>query len=167
MSRLFALENGEEYEPVIYLTAGTAQALAPVVVAEKANRLSGFEERRLRGFGAFMTREEIERRGATTPIELLRGMPGVIVRRGAGQDVPISTRGTTAIGEGGVSELSYGCRMAVYIDGVLFSGEYLATAIRPSEIDGIEVYAGAAEIPAQFKPGNNGCGAILIWSRKE
>ena len=130
------------------------------------SRLDGFETRRARGFGAFMSRAQIEQRGATTAIELLRGMPGVVIRGGGGHDVPISSRGSQSVmGEDGNFGMSYGCRMAIYIDGTLRTGEWLADAIRPSDIEGIEVYAGTAEIPAQFKAGNNGCGAILIWSR--
>ena len=162
LSRRFPLARGEEYEPVMYLTLGPAQPMTPIRVTERPNRRSdftrGFEERRTRGFGEFLSRAQIERRGATTPIELLRGMAGVAFARGpTGLDVPISTRGATGLGNG--------CRMEVYIDGIALGAQPLEYAIRPSDMEAIEVYATAAEMPAQFKHGNAGCGAILIWSR--
>ena len=164
LSRPFPLARGEEYEPVMYLAVGTAaQPIAPVTVTERANRRAdfgrGFEERRTRGFGEFMTRAQIEKRGSTTAVELMRGMAGVQFSQGpGGTDIAISSRGATGFGNG--------CRMEVYIDGIPLGAQPLAYAIRPSDIEGIEVYASAAEMPAQFKHGNAGCGAILIWSRK-
>lgn len=161
-------EPGRNTVP-IRLDANRVASLDTVrVVGSKMvdSRLDGFETRRARGFGTFLSRAQIEQRGATTPIELLRGMPGVMIRGGGGHDVAISSRGSIRVMEDdGAPALSYGCRMAVYLDGVPLTGEWLATAIRPSDIEGIEVYAGPAEIPAQFKPGTSGCGAILIWSR--
>ena len=164
LSRPFALAPGDEYEPVMYIAVGTAaQAIAPVRVTERPNRRTdfgrGFEERRARGFGEFMTRAQIEKRGATTAVELLRGMAGVMFTQGpGGTDVAISARGATGLGGG--------CKMEVYIDGITLASQPLTYAIRPSDMEAIEVYASAAEMPAQFKHGNAGCGAILIWSKK-
>ena len=162
VSRAFPLALGEDYEPLVYLAGGSSQALAPISVTERPSRRSdftrGLAERRARGFGEYMTRAQIERRGATNPIELLRGMSGVTFSRSAtGRDVPISSRGATGLGGD--------CPMDVYIDGFPLGPEPLRTAIRPSEIEAIELYATAAAMPAQFRHGDAGCGVILIWSR--
>lgn len=164
LSRPFNLLVGDEYEPTLYLsTVNAAQPLAPVRIRERANRRgdfsNGFEERRTRGFGEFMTRVQIARRGSTTPVELLRGMTGVTFAKDyTGDDIPISSRGAVGYGRP--------CRMAVYIDGSPLLGQPLDAAIRPSDMEAIEVYASSAEMPAQFRLQDAGCGAIFIWSRK-
>ena len=163
ISRPFALAKDDYYEPTLYLVvAVTPRTLAPVEIRERANRRSdftrGFEERRARGFGEFLDRWQIARRGATTPVELLRGFIGVSFARDAGgNDVPVSTRGATGLGDP--------CRMAVYIDGSPLTAQPINYAVRPSDIEAIEVYASTAEMPAQFRHGDGGCGAIMIWSR--
>ena len=163
ISRPFTLSADDDYEPLLYLTRVVgAQELAPVTITERPNRRSdftrGFEQRRARGFGEFMDRLQIRKRGATTPVELLRGFIGVtFARDGSGNDVPVSSRGATGLGDP--------CRMSVYIDGSPLTAQPINYAVRPSDIDAIEVYASAAEMPAQFKHGDGGCGAILIWSR--
>ena len=32
-------------------------------------------------------------------------------------------------------------------------------------LEGIEVYSGASQIPAQYNRTANGCGVILLWTR--
>ncbi|RMH14199.1 MAG: hypothetical protein D6701_11515, partial [Gemmatimonadetes bacterium] len=38
--------------------------------------------------------------------------------------------------------------------------------IRPEDIEAIEVYRGASEVPAEFGGSDAGCGAIVIWTRR-
>jgi carboxypeptidase family protein/TonB-dependent receptor-like protein len=64
------------------------------------------------------------------------------------------------------------CYMDVYIDGVLAfdsthpeNGLFDVNTIPPSQIEGIEVYTSAAQIPARFNRTANGCGVMVIWTR--
>ena len=38
-------------------------------------------------------------------------------------------------------------------------------SIPPAQIEAIEVYTSAAQIPAQFNKTSNGCGVMVIWTR--
>ena len=137
------------------------------VVGSRAvtSHLDEFETRRARGFGAFLTRAQIEQRGATSPADLVSGMGGVTIRRSGGVVVAVSTRGASNVGQGDTTKFNYGCVMAVFIDGSVLTPEALDRAIRPADIAGIEVYASTFEVPVQFRQGHSECGAILIWSR--
>lgn len=55
----------------------------------------------------------------------------------------------------------------IFIDGRLMntlSADEIDTWMRPDDIVGIEVYAGAG-MPAQFQQGMSACGSIVIWTR--
>jgi hypothetical protein len=56
----------------------------------------------------------------------------------------------------------------VYLDGLrfpLFRGESIDHLVSPMELEGIEVYAHAAQVPVEFQRTRAGCGAILFWTR--
>ena len=65
--------------------------------------------------------------------------------------------------------------MNVYLDGNLVIRESEARWVRPPEsindyvlpieIAGIEVYRGAASLPAEFSGSDARCGAIVIWTK--
>jgi hypothetical protein len=56
---------------------------------------------------------------------------------------------------------------AVYLDGVRFPllGESIDNIIDPSQLEGIEVYTHAAEVPAQFASARSNCGVIALWTK--
>jgi hypothetical protein len=61
------------------------------------------------------------------------------------------------------------CSMTYFVDGAYFP--FNATSdeafpVAPIEIMGIEVYAGAAQVPAEFQRLANSCGAIVIWTKR-
>ena len=144
--------------PVVVLLLPVAQPLAPVFVREarRAARLgSGYQRRRANGFGHFISREEIERRNPQRTTELLRALPGITLG-GSGP------RFRAAGGTGS-------CDPVYFLDGSpLGSGTLDLDAISPKSIEAIEVYSGAATVPAALRtaltPG--GCGAIVIWTRQ-
>lgn len=127
--------------------------LSPVVATAPADispRMVGFHERKDRGFGRFLSREDIEDRAPFRVSDLFRTMAGVDVQPSPG-------------GHGG-RLLMRGCEPAVYIDGVRtqegarFIDEYLSTG----ELEAVEVY-NVSETPAQFQHG--ACGAVVLWTR--
>lgn len=152
------LEGG----PVAVLLERVAQPLAPVVVRERQRPRalpSAFDRRRGAGFGRFITRREIEQQDPQRTTELLRRLPGVILTADEGG---ASARMRNATGPAG-------CAPVYFLDGSpLGTGALDLDAIPPSSIEAIEVYSGAATVPAALRsamaPG--GCGAIAIWSRR-
>jgi hypothetical protein len=141
------------------ILAGVVQ-LRPVAIVSSsrrtAGRLSGFYDRaQRRGFGTFITREQIDQRRPFFVSDLLRTIPGLQVvpsARGFGNDV----------------RTIEGCRPAVFLDGSHFPlmGESIDDIVTPEALEGVEVYTHAAEVPAQFQvPGGNTCGAIVLWTK--
>jgi carboxypeptidase family protein/TonB-dependent receptor-like protein len=110
-----------------------------------------FERRRARGLGFFFTREEIERRHATTLSDLMRAVPGLQTT---------CRRGSCTIQ---MSRSPRGCRPEYYLDGFAASFS-VGPDFRLTGIYGIEVYRTASETPTEFRKPELRCGVILIWS---
>ena len=152
------LGQGDQINITWRLLAGVVQMRPIAIVASSrrpTGRLGGFYDRaQRRGFGTFITREQIDQRRPFFVSDLLRTLPGLQVvpaRRGFGYDVL-----TTA-----------GCRPAVFLDGIQFPlmGETIDEIVNPMNLEGIEVYAHAPEVPAEFVAPRNNCGAIVLWTR--
>lgn len=125
--------------------------------------------RRRIGLGTLITREEIDQRVVLATHELLEGVSGVRIWNGP----PKRIRFTRCGEPGGI---------AIFLDGVrqitaapspdrgprTFTVEdepdiEILSRINPSDVEMIEVYRGASEIPAVFHW--NGCAVIAIWTR--
>ncbi len=118
-------------------------------------RMREFWQRRRRGFGRFLTREDIERRPAFNTSDLLLGVPGIVVHR-VGSETRI--RSTRFAGRQ--------CPMNIYVDGLPMVGDMSIDAYTaPESIAGIEVYSGSSSIPPEFNRSSRGCGVIVIWTR--
>jgi hypothetical protein len=133
--------------------------LAPLVVtARSEDRLAGFEARRTFGSGRFLTRADIEARGAAATTDLLRGMPGVTI-------APVARRPSKSLI---VMQSSLGrCRAAVWVDGVQVEQFPESTAddvLVPSSIEAVEVYSSFSTAPAQYVSG--ACGVVMFWTRR-
>jgi Carboxypeptidase regulatory-like domain/TonB-dependent Receptor Plug Domain len=151
-------------------------ALAPVTVITRSRRnvspvLEGFYARLERGQGRFVTREEIEARSPVDVTDMLRSIPNLNAS---------SRRG----GMGG-SSLSRGsngdrCTVVFFVDGMLVSRSAVASPLRgggrqeqaiddyvhPSEVEGIEIYRGEGDTPAEFVTRWVHCGTVVIWTRR-
>jgi hypothetical protein len=105
-------------------------------------------------WGRFVTLEEIERRHAVRTTDLLRTVPGVqlvAARRSTGSHV-----------------LLRGCAPVIVLDGnvvPLMSGMTIDDFVKPSELEGIEVYGNAFEAPTEYIP-PGACSAVLLWTRR-
>lgn len=140
---------------VVVTLRRVAQPLAAVVVRERAAGPlpNGFERRRASGFGHYITRADIARRNPLRTTDLLRDIAGVTISAGGPR--------FRAAGGSGACAPSY-----------FFNGSPAATAIDldailPDNLESLEVYSGAATVPAALRsalaPG--GCGAIVVWTR--
>ncbi|WP_419940020.1 carboxypeptidase regulatory-like domain-containing protein [Candidatus Palauibacter sp.] len=148
-----------------------------VATATRPRRLEikGFYERKYWGEqvggGTFFTAQDIERRNPVRITHMIADAPGVRLAdctlRGYGCKL-YSSRGSTGFASGG-------CLMNVYLDGNLVVRESEARWGRPPEsindfvlpveIAGIEVYRGAASLPAEFSGSDARCGAVVIWTK--
>lgn len=134
-------------------------ALHPVVVLgrrEITGRMAGFYQRMSRGHGHFFTREQVDRRNPANMTDLFRMVPGVRVdSRGFNNQVRF--RGAR-------------CAPLTWLDGSpLYAGEFDLDSVDPRTFEGIEIYSGAASVPAEFQ-GNrslsSACGTIILWSKQ-
>ncbi|MBI3792017.1 MAG: TonB-dependent receptor [Gemmatimonadetes bacterium] len=124
--------------------------------------MRGFERRRLRGFGSFLTRAEISARGANLLTQLLRSMMGTeLMLDDQGNLIVRASRGERTFGMTGTGP----CRASVYVDGIERVGEALDRMVTPPSIEGIEVYPSAATLPIEFRQGDAACGVVFIWTQ--
>lgn len=126
------------------------------VEVKQTNRvdpMADFQRRMDRGFGEFITRQEIEERNPQHTSDLLRTVPGVSV-------------GPVRYGRARVTMRRSGreCRPVVFLDGVL-TRNYAVDNLQPQAIEGIEVYRRGSETPPQFDVGSTGCGVLVIHTR--
>jgi hypothetical protein len=117
-----------------------------------------FLERARRGWGHYLTSEQIERRMALSVEDLLRGMPGLRVLPYGGV---VSWRGAASV-------FGEPCGPRLFIDGSwlpidLANGDPIP--VPASDVAGIEVYSGPAGVPIEYQQGS-GCGVVAIWTKR-
>lgn len=157
---LLSIEIPTDDTTDVEITLGVvAQRLTGVVVQADANRirqLVDFENRRKQGIGHFITRDEIEKRQPLLLSDMMRTIPGaVLVPIGNGQVALRFSRNG-----------SRNCPPQYYVDGMeIFA--FNLDEMTPGDVEGIEIYAGAAGLPAQFNRLRTTltCGTVVIWTR--
>jgi len=156
-----------------------AEATAPAKLVE-------FTERQKMGIGHFINRDQLAKAegGIRQTGDVISLIPGVVVRRGSNKAWVASGRAISvkcAFCTFSVSGLTKydqaagarpACFMDVYLDGALVydskhpeNGLFDINSVPPEHIAGIEVYTGAAQIPAKYNRTGGGCGVLLIWTR--
>ncbi len=139
-----------------------AQELPEISVQDEHDALSRkflpeFWERRSRGFGKFVTRDEIERKGAIRFVDIVRSVSGVQIMTYRGRQ-EIRFRGA------GVGSMTRDCPPQYWLDGIpLMSGS--AEEFSPDNVEAIELYAGPATTPPRFNTRGPTCGTVVVWSR--
>jgi hypothetical protein len=124
--------------------------------------------RRQLGAGHFMSRQDIEVRNARVTRDLLDGIPGLSVHqdgdssvirstRCSGKSVPGLDTGTLV----GGPQTTNNSQPMLFIDGHHMAGILALEDIHPGDIEAIEVFQGASELPAEAK--GDACFAIYIW----
>jgi hypothetical protein len=134
------------------------EQLAPVQIRKRAeaydSRLEGFNERKSKHVGYFVTREKLDRMNSARFVDALREMPAVSVRTLRGGVITVSLRGAR-------------CAPLFFMDGFpATSGTMDLDMIDLASVEGIEVYSGMS-IPPEFMvvSGSENCGVIAVWSR--
>lgn len=153
-----AVVAGNELE-VNFELGPVPEQLAPVEVRRRPqaydSRLQGFNQRKSKHVGYFVTREKLDRMNSARFVDALRDMPGVSLRTLRGGVATVSLRGAR-------------CAPVFYMDGFpARAGVMDLDMIDLSGVEGIEVYAGMSSIPAEFMSvaGSETCGVIAVWSR--
>jgi Carboxypeptidase regulatory-like domain/TonB-dependent Receptor Plug Domain len=137
----------------------TAQELPTVAVSDTANKthwLDDFTRRQGVNRGTFITRAEIERRGARSGTDIVRQVPGIrlVQRRGGIGYQVVMTRG----------DGPRTCIPQMFVHNMAYSGTL--DDFSAEDIEAIEVYTGTSEVPAELdKVGRGVCGAIVVWTR--
>lgn len=117
-------------------------------------KLRGFEERRFKGFGDFITPQQIERRQPRVASDMLRGIAGVVVgSEQLGRTEVYFTKG----GSGGR------CYPTVWLDGQPMRDMNI-DEVTASDLLAMELYQGGTQMPPQWA--SNSCGLIIVWTKE-
>jgi TonB family protein len=136
--------------------------LDPVIVEAgqslSARYLQGFYERRSKGHGYFVTRDQIASRPWSDMTDVLRSL------------VPSVRITSSRMARNAVRLRANRCAPLVWLDGApALAGEFDLDAISPETVSGVEIYPGPATVPVEFRStrGIEACGVIVVWSRVE
>jgi len=139
----------------------SATEIEGMTVEEETRRrqmLSDFYDRKSRGFGHFITRDQIEQRNPMNLSDMMRTIPGAVL-------MPLSGTSQAALrfrrAMGGRD-----CPPQISVEGVK-TFNLNVDDIVPMDVEGIEIYEGASTVPPQFntREGTTICGVVLIWTR--
>ena len=153
------VERGSTASVTVTL-AHLPHALDPVLV--EASRqpavryLQGFYERRSKGHGYFVTRDQIATRQWSDMTDVLRSL------------VPAVRISSSRMARNAVRLRGSRCAPLVWLDGApAMAGEFDLDVISPETVSGIEIYPGPATVPVEFRStrGIESCGVIVVWSR--
>lgn len=126
-------------------------------------KLSGFEERRKLGIGEFIDRNDLRKWEDRQTAVLLALVAGLDVRRAGNKAYAVTSRAAPPLTR---VLRPPPCYMDVYIDGAALSpGAFDLNSINLRDVEAIEVYKSAAQMPPQYNKTSKGCGVILVWTR--
>lgn len=160
-----------------FLISKKAVAVLEEVNVKASTARSEFEERRLLRNGHFLDRSDLEDAKARKLSDVLSRIPGVRIMRGnLGRAWIANSRGTSSIMREFVPDRfdqAQGARRACYAhvyvdDAITFGGVgplFDINSIPPSEIEAIEYYSGAAQIPPKYNRTGSACGVLVIWTK--
>ena len=167
-----------EQEKVIQVLGGRAQdvvvrlttepiELTPMIVEVRSRSWfsdrAGLEDRMLSGNGVIFTADDLAELQPRVLGDLMRQVPGARVRTTGG-----TYSGTWTVQFRGASNmLNEVCNPVIWMDGVKIGNDpVMFRDITGPEIDAVEVYRGAAEVPGEFSGGDARCGVVVVWTRR-
>lgn len=175
ISEIVQIPAQRTVEVDVQLSANPVE-LEPIVVTTIRNHrleTQGFYERKewgeKLGLGHFFTQEDIERRNPVNLSQMVADLPGARLNCSENRSMRSDACyiGFTRIPD---------CKQAnVYLDGApvieTMGGGKVKGSLAfddlavPSEVAAVEVYKGAASVPAEFSGSRAQCGVIAIWTR--
>src|SRR5688572_8034743 len=120
--------------------------------ADRSVRFADFDRRLKTGRGQYRTREEIEKAGYRTLSDAVRGMRGVQVDCVGIQGCFIR-----------MARAPNRCSPKYVVDGRVdaFFGPFVPIG----DIECLEIYTGAADVPGEFAGSDAMCGVVAIWTK--
>jgi hypothetical protein len=119
---------------------------------------NGFDRRRRNGLGAFLTRADIERRRPHFLSDALRSVSGLRFQ-------PNGMRGDAYVSMARTG--SRPCPVQYFVDGQLIGPGFNIDEISAGDVEGLEVYRGASQVPPEFNRRTSACGVIAVWTRPQ
>jgi hypothetical protein len=151
-----ALMPGESMAREIVLDSSSAGQVLPRVSIDAppslGPRFADFERRRVTGRGQYLTAEQIKKGDYNSLQDAMRNMRGVDVDCGGGLGCHIR-----------MSRAPMQCNPDYIVDERV--DNFFGPQIAIRDIEGLEVYTGATDVPGEFAGRNAGCGVIVIWTR--
>jgi hypothetical protein len=153
-AKAFDVATGQSVTHTFELTT-VPPTLANVVVkghsASVGRRFEDFDRRRAQGRGQFLTRSEIESRNSINLSDLVQTMRGIRTECVGFTCKVVTVRAVN------------GCSPAYFVDGRMSTTFGPTTPV--NDIQGLEVYLGPSETPAEYLGPDSGCGVIGIWTK--
>ena len=152
----------------VFLTPAVVRLATDTTVADAVPihpMHDAFAHRRRLGLGTYLTRKDIEARGSPALQHLMREIAGVnLVSEGRRAATPRMAR----------SSIASRCHPVLFMDGQRMHRfddpptiiRTIYESIPTTTIEGIEIYRGRSELPAEFSGPDVRCGAIVIWTRR-
>lgn len=151
-----ALMPGESMAREIVLDSSSAGQVLPRVSIDAppslGPRFADFERRRVTGRGQYLTAQQIDKGGYNSLQDAMRNMRGVDVDCGGGLGCHIR-----------MSRAPMQCNPDYIVDDRV--DNFFGPQIAIRDIEGLEVYTGATDVPGEYAGRNAGCGVIVIWTR--
>jgi hypothetical protein len=135
--------------------AADGQPLATVAVTATPpmdRRYMDFERRLKTGRGQYITAKQIDEAGYYSLQDAMRNLRGVKVDCGGGAGCFIT-----------MARAAMGCTPEYIVDG--FADNWFGAQTPIKDIQGIEVYTGASDVPGEFAGSNAACGLVVIWTK--
>ncbi len=113
--------------------------------------MAAFYDRKEKGSGYFVGREDIERNRPSNMMDLMRAVPGL--------------RYYCERGECGIyADRANSCDVRLFVDGTPWDIRAL-DVFSPKDIEGVEVYLHVGQIPSRYRGAGAECGVVGIWLR--
>jgi hypothetical protein len=130
------------------------EMLVPTSPVDNWRSPQGFEQRRSKGGGYFVTEEQLKQQHPITLVEVLRTVPGVMTSCSYEHCTVLMARSTPP------------CSPEYYLDGfpatLAMGPDFPIQSIR-----GIEVYGDQFSTPIEFQKSGLHCGVIAVWTKME
>jgi RNA polymerase sigma factor (sigma-70 family) len=132
--------------------------LEGITVTARSARLErvGYFQRRdmKRGSAVFLSGEEVRARDSRRLSIAFFNIPGVWVRPLGPYGPQLATRS--------------GCPIPLFLNGMHLPQGVSFESIRPEEVEAVEIYRSAGELPVRYRnmPFLEGCGALFIWTTR-
>jgi Carboxypeptidase regulatory-like domain/TonB-dependent Receptor Plug Domain len=160
----FRLQGGRAHQIDVTMSEEAIE-LDPLTVSVRPRAwfsgMTGLQHRINSGFGYILDSEDLAERGAANIDDALRGIPGVRI-------IPLGAYGATVRFRGSRNMFSAACEPAFFMDGVKvrLDPDMGLSEFSALDLQAVEVYRSAAEVPGEFGGSDSSCGALVMWTKR-